>query len=668
MKKEGRRRWLIIGIVLLAILLAIAGAIVATVYLTGERPYDLAWNTMPQDGVLTLNTLEDGYLELSWPEGEKAQFYYIQVLRGEEEIYSILAETDRSCVLPPLGDQEYTIRVQSGRRYDMLGRKDLVRFGDEALSVTGVFTPPTAGSVTWEANPTRKILDVFVSVAENETCRLEVIPEGEEPPAARELTAGQTTYTYGAGGELPLLSYGKEYRIRSAVCRTTKNLIFQGPMIDGPTLDREDLLGTKLAVACQDLGNNRYLLTWNETKGERYQVRMRMEGEEEWRTVAEIPRGEERQYITGYLPQNTNYEFEVLALGGKTLPDSEYAAEPGYAAALTGYSPVGSTIWPVQDLKVYDTPGRHQVIGTAPQATAYCVLDREEGMFQIRFGDGYGYIDCNYCMINLAEFLGDLCQYDIVNSYQSLYMVHEYAIPEVTDTVVAGYEHVQLADGSFLVPLLYPTAQKLEQAAQLAKREGYIIRIYDAYRPRMATVSIFDLTELVYDAPLPEQTNTGETVEVVPGTTYQQLMTDGRYDLANFLAAGGSTHNLGIAMDLTLVDLETGEELKMQTRMHDLSWYSEVQQNNQNAGLLAIIMDAAGFGGLRSEWWHFQDNDARENLGLTNFMEPGVTCRCWMFDGESWRYRQEDGTYITDQTATIDGKDYTFDAEGRLKE
>ena len=517
MKKEGRRKWIIIGIVLLVLLLAIAGAIVATVYLTGERPYDLAWNTMPQDGVLTLNTLEDGYLELSWPEGEKAQFYYIQVLRGEEEIYSILAETDRSCVLPPLGDREYTIRVQSGRRYDMLGRKDLVRFGDEALSVTGVFTPPTAGSVTWEANPTRKILDVFVSVAENETCQLEVIPEGEEPPAARELTAGQTTYTYGAGGELPLLSYGKEYRIRSAVCRTTRNLIFQGPMIDGPTLDREDLLGTKLAVACQDLGNNRYLLTWNETKGERYQVLMRMEGEEDWRTVAEIPRGEERKYITGYLPQNTNYEFEVLALGGKTLPDSEYAAEPGYAAALTGYSPVGSTIWPVQDLKVYDTPGRHQVIGTAPQATAYCVLDREEGMFQIRFGDGYGYIDCNYCMINLAEFLGDLCQYDIVNSYQSLYMVHEYAIPEVTDTVVAGYEDIQLADGSFLVPLLYPTAQKLEQAAQLAKREGYIIRIYDAYRPRMATVSIFDLTELSYFEPLPEQTNTGETVEVAPG-------------------------------------------------------------------------------------------------------------------------------------------------------
>ena len=81
MKKEGRRKWIIIGIVLLVILLAIAGAIVATVYLTGERPYDLAWNTMPQDGVLTLNTLEDGYLELSWPEGEKAQFYYIQVLR-----------------------------------------------------------------------------------------------------------------------------------------------------------------------------------------------------------------------------------------------------------------------------------------------------------------------------------------------------------------------------------------------------------------------------------------------------------------------------------------------------------------------------------------------------------------------------------------------------------
>mgnify|MGYP003304418221 CR=1 FL=1 len=102
--------------------------------------------------------------------------------------------------------------------------------------------------------------------------------------------------------------------------------------------------------------------------------------------------------------------------------------------------------------------------------------------------------------------------------------------------------------------------------------------------------------------------------------TYKMLMTDmGRYTLDYFLAASKSRHNQGIAMDLTIVDLWSGEELEMQTSMHDLSWYSELRRNNANANTLARIMEEVGFAGIVSEWWHFQDDVARDNFNMVTF-------------------------------------------------
>src|SRR5699024_12729000 len=63
----------------------------------------------------------------------------------------------------------------------------------------------------------------------------------------------------------------------------------------------------------------------------------------------------------------------------------------------------------------------------------------------------------------------------------------------------------------------------------------------------------------------------------------------GPYHLASFLARTGSSHNMGIALDLTLVS-DTGEEPAMQTEMHDLSWYSVTDRNTGTADLLRDYM------------------------------------------------------------------------------
>ncbi len=397
-----------------------------------------------------------------------------------------------------------------------------------------------------------------------------------------------------------------------------------------------------LELSCTAGEDNVYTLTWNEVPGTCL-VQISEDDGAVWQTVSEVSEGE-CSYTTGHLDAFKTYLLRVTTEDGASFDQ---------CAVTTAQQPIYSTIWPLVSLDVYSDSEGQQVIGTAPAGAAYCVLDETGGFFCIRYGDGVGYIDSNYCMINLPEYVGELCAYDITNSYDAIYKVHELAIDDVTGTVITGYEDVLLADGSYLVPLLYPAARKLVDAAQTAQEQGYRLKIYDSFRPHKATKEIYALTEKIVDKPLPEDAE----------QTYRSLMTDnGRYRLSNFLANGVSRHNVGVAVDLTLETLE-GEEVRMQSTIHDLSWYSALECNGDNSDLLQSIMVQAGFNTLDSEWWHFQDGEAYKALEL-KYLYEGVSAACWMKDDGGWRYRNADGTYLMDCTQTIDGISCTFDSNG----
>ena len=78
------------------------------------------------------------------------------------------------------------------------------------------------------------------------------------------------------------------------------------------------------------------------------------------------------------------------------------------------------------------------------------------------------------------------------------------------------YENVQVEEGSYLVPLLYPSAQKLAAAAQSTLADGYRIKIYDAYRPREASTEIYQITSQHLEDPIPDTTYTGQPVDDLP--------------------------------------------------------------------------------------------------------------------------------------------------------
>ncbi|MCK4517498.1 M15 family metallopeptidase, partial [Candidatus Babeliales bacterium] len=81
----------------------------------------------------------------------------------------------------------------------------------------------------------------------------------------------------------------------------------------------------------------------------------------------------------------------------------------------------------------------------------------------------------------------------------------------------------------------------------------------------------------------------------------------------NFVAnpdKGGGRHTRGTAVDLTLINLETGEMLKMPSEVSDFSRCRRNRQDMSPTGrknmlLLEGIMKKHGFLPLASEWWHF---------------------------------------------------------------
>ena len=110
-------------------------------------------------------------------------------------------------------------------------------------------------------------------------------------------------------------------------------------------------------------------------------------------------------------------------------------------------------------------------------------------------------------------------------------------------------------------------------------KQGLGLKIWDAYRPYAATQLMWNLVK------------------------------DERY-VAN--PAKGSGHNRGLAVDVTLINLQTGKELDMGTpydHFSDTAHQSFVRLATedilQNRKLLQATMEAAGFTALETEWWHY---------------------------------------------------------------
>lgn len=81
---------------------------------------------------------------------------------------------------------------------------------------------------------------------------------------------------------------------------------------------------------------------------------------------------------------------------------------------------------------------------------------------------------------------------------------------------------------------------------------------------------------------------------------------------------GGGMHNYGLAVDVTLCNILTGDTLDMGTKVDFLGSYAHIDDEaglvsrhiitpkaKKNRELLRKVMTEAGFKPLKTEWWHF---------------------------------------------------------------
>jgi D-alanyl-D-alanine dipeptidase len=142
-----------------------------------------------------------------------------------------------------------------------------------------------------------------------------------------------------------------------------------------------------------------------------------------------------------------------------------------------------------------------------------------------------------------------------------------------------------------------PAADAVVRIHRALRPYGYGLMVFDGYRPWYVTKAFWDATPIAQ-----------------------------RWLVAN--PAGGSRHNRGAAVDLTLYDLVSGRPVEMpstydETTPRAYAFYpggTTVQRWHR--ALLRRAMEAEGFALNPSEWWHFDFRDWRNyRLGNQPFSE-----------------------------------------------
>lgn len=145
---------------------------------------------------------------------------------------------------------------------------------------------------------------------------------------------------------------------------------------------------------------------------------------------------------------------------------------------------------------------------------------------------------------------------------------------------------------NFTKEVLYPearclirkeVAEKLARVQSSLQAQGLSLKFFDAYRPLSVQKKMW-----------------------------------AKFPVEGYVAnpAKGSNHNRGAAVDVTLVD-KTGKELPMPSAYDEFSerahrdYAGGTDEERKNRQILQEAMEKEGFHGLTTEWWHFDDKDAK---------------------------------------------------------
>ena len=183
---------------------------------------------------------------------------------------------------------------------------------------------------------------------------------------------------------------------------------------------------------------------------------------------------------------------------------------------------------------------------------------------------------------------------NIETNFETMTTQHEHDLVDLEILIPTIKTDIKYAtNDNFMNLVVYPSKKAylcLEVAKQLKLVQdefieiGLCLKVWDAYRPLSVQKMLWNSVSI-----------------------------ENRKFVAD--PAKGSNHNRGAAIDVTLIDLDTNQELEMPTPFDEFSTksYSNATNESDNISILAIknrkilndIMLKYGFEQLPHEWWHF---------------------------------------------------------------
>lgn len=412
-------------------------------------------------------------------------------------------------------------------------------------------------------------------------------------------------------------------------------------------------------------------LTWPYTReGANYIFSFRAAGEPEWHEFAvDVP-----QITIGGLVKGNEYEVMVAAIKEdfatlrsditKITPTGADYGDPFLHACTTlkvgnetkgvGYTAengcLGVNVWAQFKTVLYtdvnlnniicDIPGGTAAVITADAEGNY-VCERENNRFSMHIkvtvnGEQQeGWVLANAFFVDLAMIYPQSNVYSIhynrTNAYSSIFTCggngKEVDVKSKEETrydpllskdgkaslKATGYNKIEGVTGEKLpnygpkeqMPAVFDVALQLLTAQRNALSRGRCLLIYEAYRPNSTSKKVYSaMTGNEYFKE--EVENNGKKLTLANG------FLDKNYTEAYFIA-NNSKHNLGIALDLTVMKYDSveklGKEIEMQTKMHTLDYRCDMTYNDAEAKTLYAIM-TSGTGLIplvaKQEWWHFE--------------------------------------------------------------
>lgn len=184
--------------------------------------------------------------------------------------------------------------------------------------------------------------------------------------------------------------------------------------------------------------------------------------------------------------------------------------------------------------------------------------------------------------VNLSDIIEDL-----------LLDIRYYGDYNFVGTRIDGYEEP-------VALMTKKAAAALKEVADEAREKGYLLKIYDTYRPQMAVDHFARWAQDLEDTRMKED-------------FYPEVNKDELFERGYIAAHSG--HSRGSTVDLTLFNVNTNEDLDVggtfdyfgELSHPGYKGVSDVQYENRM--FLRDLMSRHGFMPIEEEWWHFTLKD-----------------------------------------------------------